>query len=60
MKCPVVANTVAELGEIQFPLMLIIGNTFLKPLWDTREQLDWKRELMMWNRPYEGSFTIAG
>ena len=32
LKCPVVANTGAELGEIQFPLVLIIGNTYAMEL----------------------------
>jgi hypothetical protein len=31
LKIPVVANTVADLGEIQFPLMLIVGNQMIAP-----------------------------
>jgi hypothetical protein len=31
LEMPVVAKTEAELGEIQFPLGLILGNTLFEP-----------------------------
>jgi hypothetical protein len=34
LKCPVAANTGAGFEEIQFPLVLIIGNTLLAPAGD--------------------------